>query len=336
MRVTTNMMMTGYRNRLNGTMDRFNQSMMKAMTQRKFLRGSEDPAAATLSYKFRREMQQNDDYLTNVEAAASRNVEVESAMRAIADSATTASADILSAINGTMGKDERVTYATKLRELQKTMVLNANAKIGDDYLFGGTSTKTPPFSIDDVGEVIYKNLNVNTGYNNVAGGTGTLDQYANEKMYIDLGFGMNADAAGNVADNSAYNISTPGINFLGYGEDADGDPKNIIQLLGDAADMLESDAFSYDDFKKYIPKISNANKSLMNKVTQLGTNSEFLKATKTRLEASEDNYNNKIDSVEYMTLDEAITLYMEENYTYMAALKIGSNVLSPSFIDFMK
>ncbi|MEG1614310.1 MAG: hypothetical protein RR343_02360, partial [Oscillospiraceae bacterium] len=68
-----------------------------------------------------------------------------------------------------------------------------------------------------------------------------LKALANEKVFIDLGMGLNVDFKGNVNAQSAFNVSMPAISFLGYGMDANGNPNNIYNLLGDIATELEKD-----------------------------------------------------------------------------------------------
>lgn len=43
-----------------------------------------------------------------------------------------------------------------------------------------------------------------------------------------------------------------------------------------------------------------------------------------------------MENVEGIDMAKAITDYMWNQYAYNAALKVGTSILSPSFIDFMK
>ena len=71
-------------------------------------------------------------------------------------------------------------------------------------------------------------------------------------------------------------------------------------------------------------------------VAELGTKSEFLENRKKQLETASDNINVQIVDVENVDMAAAISDYVWQQYAYNAALKVGTSILSPSFIDFMK
>jgi len=67
----------------------------------------------------------------------------------------------LKGINGTMSADDREIIAKELENLQNTILTTLNAKFEDRYVFGGTS-KELPFNVDKDGNLLYKEINVNT------------------------------------------------------------------------------------------------------------------------------------------------------------------------------
>lgn len=70
-------------------------------------------------------------------------------------------------------------------------------------------------------------------------------------------------------------------------------------------------------------------------VTTLGTQTEFLTTTKDRLENNEISLSTQIDNVVNIDMAEAIMNFSWAQYAYNASLKVGNNILTPSFIDFM-
>ena len=76
--------------------------------------------------------------------------------------------------------------------------------------------------------------------------------------------------------------------------------------------------------------------NVLEQVTTLGTKSQFLTATKDRLETDKLNLATQLDNVVNIDMADAITQYSWAQYAYNAALKVGTSILSPSFIDFMK
>ena len=57
---------------------------------------------------------------------------------------------------------------------------------------------------------------------------------------------------------------------------------------------------------------------------------------KDRLETDKLNLATQLDNVVNIDMADAITQYSWAQYAYNAALKVGTSILSPSFIDFMK
>lgn len=177
---------------------------------------------------------------------------------------------------------------------------------------------------------------VTLGTSAKASDTIDLDMLANEKVFIDLGMGLTVDKAGNVNAQSAFNIGLPAIKFLGHGFDANGNPCNVYNLLGKIADELEKDDFSVDKVKELGGLLDKQETNLLSNITELGVRTNFLISTKTRFEDSKYNLSVQIDDVEYLDADEAIMDFKMQEYIYKAALSMGSRVIQPSFLDFMR
>ena len=47
------------------------------------------------------------------------------------------------------------------------------------------------------------------------------------------------------------------------------------------------------------------------------------------------NLTERINSIEYVDSAEAILDYQMQKYTYQAALQMGTQILQPTFLDFM-
>ncbi len=163
-----------------------------------------------------------------------------------------------------------------------------------------------------------------------------LNVLANESVYIDLGLGLQVSADGNVNAQSAFNVSIPAISFLGYGIDGNGNPGNVYSLLGEMANELEKENFSYDRIVSLENSLKTQGVDLLSSVTELGVRSNFLTTSKTRLEDTAYNIKVQINETEYLDASEAIMDFKLQEYIYNAALSMGSKVIQPSFLDFMR
>lgn len=340
MRITSGIMMRQYNSRLNDVLNNLNAANERVTTRRKYTKASENPSESVKSLQLRREYLKNEDYIANLEDTQSKFDCVESSMMKISKAAQDAYVDILGVVNGTNGPTERKIVASKLREIQKSMIMDANSSYGSQFIFGGSSTKELPFSIDSAtGKVTYRNIDVDT---TVPADQAKLKAMANEKTYVDLGFGLSFESTpapgdmNTVVNGSAYNTATPGIKFLGYGTDANGNSNNLIVNIGKIADALENPGFSASAIEPLSKKLDEQKNNVLIGITQLGSNTLFLDYTAKRLDDIEANLNKQIESTEFVNLEEAITDFKMQDTTYRAVLKMGMDILSVSFIDFMK
>ena len=90
-----------------------------------------------------------------------------------------------------------------------------------------------------------------------------------------------------------------------------------------------------DQYKELLDGFEDRRNDVLEQVTILGTQTEFLTTTKTRLENSEISLAKQLDSVVNVDMAGAIMDFSWAQYAYNAALKVGTQILSPSFIDFM-
>ena len=366
MRITTNAILRNYKSNLGASMSNLDIARTQVMTQRRFNSTMEDPSSALRAAVLNRKYARNEDYLNQVKDVQSYQDAQEDGAMQISNIALTLNKQYgLEALNGTNGsRDTRLTYATAWRDAQESMVLSLNASYEGKYVFAGSDGVTPPFRLADVDDaknpgktkqvLLYRNVDVTTGElytdDNKLDTTVTdtpqsrqerLKNLANDTSYVDLGFGLNisesADKNGvTVEDSSAFNISLPGIKLVGYDETASGDnTKNMILLMGEISNKLAAEEFDYEGYRELLGTFDGQRNNVLQHVTTLGTKTEFLTTTKERLETNEINLTTQIDNVVNIDMAEAIMNFSWAQYAYNAALKVGNNILTPSFIDFM-
>lgn len=338
MRVTSSSLARGYNSRLNRVLSNLNMANEKVTTKRKYLKASENPALSVRAKRLEREMANTEDYLNNVNATLDTYECVESAMMEISNYTDSVYAESLRAINGTISPEQRGIIATEIRQIQESAIKSLNSRFEDKFLFGGSSTKELPFTLGDDGKLNFRGIPVDS-----APGTPEYEQLqkmAQETIYVDLGFGLKVDNnnpadPNKVQETSAFNTCIPGISFIGYGTDANGNTNNLINTLGQIADIMEKDPLDQENLKLYADKLNDQRTTLLVNVTKIGSSTIFLENTKTRLENNEYVLNNKIEKTEYGDMPELIMDFTEQQYVYQAALKMGTKVLSNSFIDYM-
>ena len=165
----------------------------------------------------------------------------------------------------------------------------------------------------------------------------------NEKQFVDIGLGFQENENGQLIESSAYNAALNGLTFIGYGLDADGDPKNIYSLVQkmkeissrvkDGENWTDED---YDEFDGLVKKLERASSEFKTEFTNMSAGTQKLE---NNVELLEDNFYNlqeQYADIEDVDMADAITSFVWAQYCYNAALKVGNSVLSESLMDYLK
>ena len=119
---------------------------------KRILSPSDDFAAMAKSLKFKEVNKEIDNYLTNISSVKSYQTAAETAMTNIADAGTEARAEIVRLLNtGVLDQEDAEIVNEYLQGLKEYMVDQANTKVADTYVFGGTKSDTPPFTSQNNG-----------------------------------------------------------------------------------------------------------------------------------------------------------------------------------------
>ena len=169
-----------------------------------------------------------------------------------------------------------------------------------------------------------------------------LKYLANEKNYVDIGLGFKEDENGNLLDSSGFNAALPGISFLGYGVDEDGDPKNIysiVQRLTEISDSVpEGGKWTddvYDEFDRLVGKLETACSSFKTEFTNLAAGTTKLDNQEQLLVDNFDNLQEQYAALEDVDMVDSITSFIWAEYCYNAALKVGNSILSQTLMDYL-
>ena len=334
MRITDSIINRNYTNNLRKAQKDYNSALMGATNYRKYQEGSEDASSTAKAYKYRRDYGHNLQYQESVQAASSELDTVETKLMSVYEYTVEAKIETLDGIStGIINDEQRGILADSIRAKLENIVNDLNTQIAGKYTLGGSSTNEAPFSIDDDGNLLYRGLNVNATegsdeYNK-------LKEMANEKVYVDIGLGIRVDENGEIDDNSALNTAFPGISFLGFGVDEEGNSLNIYQTMKDLADAIDAEPYDMEKTAQLAEQFQTQSDELLTSITKLGAKTKYLEYTQNRLDNIETNLLEKINEIEYLDPVDAIMAFEEEELIYNTALQAGATVLQSSLFDFL-
>lgn len=195
-----------------------------------------------------------------------------------------------------------------------------------------------------------------------------------EELPLDMGMGLK-EINGVLVNGSAFDSALRGISFLNYGVDEKtGDPNSLPLVMRELADVFETwgengqrylpEAYRDKSYKeiqailedkdspeakeiieyhdamqakayRLMDKLNAAQEHTTEKYVELDAKSSFLQSNSSRLSTEVTNLNEQVLNVEQINLADAITQLSWDHMCYNAALKIGTQLLSQSLIDYM-
>lgn len=344
-RITTNMMINTYNYNLMGSLNQLNSASNTVMTGRNFSSYSQSPASATQAFSLRRDLWRNESHKSNTSFTMAKIQTGWTAAGTVVNGlGLEAKEAIVEGMTESVGVG-RVPLGTVLKETADSMVNTLNAKYGEHFVFNGNDGLNAPFAWnEDTGNLEFRGININAepgteDYEKLVAMTS-----ANEKNYLDIGLGLQADDTGNIIDSTAFSNAFSGLDMVGFGTDEDGDPKCLISVIYRIGEIFsEADPDSgelteeaYLEAERLMDKFNDSLALATEAYVDLDTKQTFLKANETRLIDIQDNLNEQISDIEQADPAEAIMNMSYQQYCYNAALSIGTQLLGQSLLDYMR
>ena len=190
-------------------------------------------------------------------------------------------------------------------------------------------------------------------YYNDQGDLARLERMMDEEQNVDMGMGLE-EKDGKLVKGTAFNRALPAIQMLGYGVDENGDPNNVVLVMKRLGEIFADCDYETGDFDKEHPGenteraqtlraeanrlMTKLSLGLDNCISQYGgitTKAQYLEENQDRMKLQGDYLNEDRESIENYDPAEAISNFMYDYYCYNAALKVGTQLLSQSLIDYM-
>jgi flagellin-like hook-associated protein FlgL len=339
----------------------------RILTQKQYTRTSQNPLNSEKSMSIRKGMRDLASWTDNIGSAKELFLTAETSLTQVG---STLYRDVYTKLvqgsTSTVGEVGMMSVGTQLRQDAEEMVDAMNADFNERQMFGGASQNKTPFTIENLygtqedgvtpdldnitdERVCYNGIDMQTIYKNSTDGLfyGTKIGENGEKtedvlvpgqqsVLLDIGLGIEFDADLNVNKNTAFDTALHGFKILGYGEDDEGYPTNIIQLTLDASKIASTgDINRIGDLGKYIDKTADASANITTAITEIGVKYTSLDYYKSKNDDSLMSLRERQNTVEGTDIYEDITSYYAIQSAYDASLQMGGNILPKSIFDFI-
>lgn len=270
-------------------------------TGRRINRPSDDPLDARRAINARTAINVNEQFLDNIESIQPQLLESTNAIETALDIVQRVRELTLQGANGTNAPEQLELIAIEINQLLENVVEQANAETNGRFLFGGTRTGAPAYSVTRDG---------------VTGDITAVTFEGNEEA-IEI----------DVADNARVRINEPGT--APFQSQID-----VFELLINIRDELNAtDQTTLRNVR--LGELDQAQEQLLTSLAKIGSLQNRLERLTFNLDDSivqlEKLFSDSID-VDFAEL--IVNLNQQEN-AYQAALNAGARVIVPSLLDFV-
>jgi flagellar hook-associated protein 3 FlgL len=301
-RITSSMISRSVLNDLNEVSQRLAKTQQRMSSGKQITRPSDDPYGTSRALSLRSDVAGTQQYQRNVGEATAWQSVTDSALSKITESVQRARDLAIQGASDSAGQAARNAAAAEIDQLIESVKQEANASYGGRYVFSGTATDTPPYT--------------------VAG----ADTYA----------GDTAAVAREIGPGVSVQVNVIGQSLLGDGQAAaDG---KLLNVLRDLSDHLKSGTVAnMNTLRTADIKALDANLDAISQSrATVGATTNRLESADSRLQQVEESLTKLLSDVEDADMAKTYTDFSMQQSVYQSALRAGSNIVQQSLLDFLR
>lgn len=321
MRITNNMLVSNMTYNLNSTLQRLERLQYEMTEGKKFRVPSDDPIGASKSLKFNTDISKVEQYLRNTKDAASWMKETESALKEINSVLHRVNELTVQAANGTNSEDlDKIKE--EIKELKGHLIQIGNTTYAGRSIFTGFKTDKP--LLDENGNYL-----VDLKKYDVLDENGNPTGEKKDEIFV-YNVGVAERASVNTLGNKIF-----GSGNKDYTSDVSvGDKAYLFDMFEKVEAALNTN--NNDDLQSALTDIKDAMSNVLSVTAEIGAKSNRLDLTKNKIENQIVNLKELLSFNEDVSLPEAyMNLAIAEN-AYRASLAVGSRIIQPSLMDFLR
>lgn len=267
---------------------------------KRFTEASDDPAAAHGVMQNQSQLRAVTQYQRNVGLATSRATLEESALNQLGDILTRARELGIAQATGTASASTRSAAGTEINQLLAQAVNLGNSKDGADYLFGGTTSSTAPYTIDTTG----------------ASATFTVSGQPTGVRAVQIGSGQLLTPTHDGA--TVFGTSSAG----------------PLKTLQDMAAALASN--DVPRLQSLIGEANTAFDKVQSQLGEVGARASQLQLADSNLTSLSQQLQASTSTLQDVDVEAAITMLTSRQTAYQAAMAATSRILNLSLTDYLK
>lgn len=287
MRITSNMMSRSLLLNLNAAEENMTNMQNMMSTGHRINKPSDDPAGTHNALGLKTNMAMITQLKSNADESLSFMGTTDSTLSDVQSMLNRAYELTLQGENGTNDDQSRADIAAEIDQINQQIQTLANTKVGNKYIFNGTSTTDAPVVSSTASFATYSPIQLDVGNN-----------------------------------NSKVTISVDGSSIF---------PASM-SLLSDISNALTSGS----DLSSYVNQIQTNIDNISSSRATLGASVNRVQAISSQMDTMNINLTSSLSTVQDTDVAKTILDFQTQQNTFQAALSIGTKIIQPSLVDFMK
>ncbi|MBD7985184.1 flagellar hook-associated protein FlgL [Sporosarcina sp. Sa2YVA2] len=302
MRVTQSMLSNNMLRNLSNSFNNMGKLQEQVNTGKKVNRPSDDPVTVMKSLGYGMTVDKVGQFQKNLGEVNNWLDSSDDALDGVGSVLHRAQELVRSAANtGAMTPQDREKIKVELKEMQEQLRDLANTKVGDKYIFSGTSTD----------KALYDK---------------TLDDDGNVKGYPVL----------TPPDKTSFEKDVQIQVFDGVNLQVNSDVAKMFKDMDKLFEDIKTNTDDSYDFGAAIGKFDEHFETMLSKRAEIGARSNRAELMKDRLEMQEGAAKKQRSENEDVDLEVAITNLITAETVHRAALSVGARIIQPSLVDFLR
>lgn len=308
MRITNQGMLNNYLNNLNRNLTQMQKYQDQLSSGKEIRRPSDDPFAVTRSMSLHTSINQNDQYLRNIEDSLGWTDMTDTALGSMGDIMNRLRELTIQGANGTLSDTDQGAVQDEVEQLIDQIAQIGNTNYDGRYIFAGQDTTKPPFSATD-NVLKYKE-------------TTEATEFTDQMLVREI------------SQNVTMEINIPG-NWIIQGKHDDeltADLPTTLNSIVNALETGDTEALGGDLLGQLDEHIDN----ILALRSEMGAKYNRLEAAKGKNEEETFNMTELMSKTEDIDLAEKTMQYMTMENVYRASLSTGAKIMQPTLLDFLR
>ncbi|WP_240371425.1 flagellar hook-associated protein FlgL [Anoxybacteroides rupiense] len=304
MRVTQGMLAANMLRNLSASYAQLGKYQDQLATGKKINRPSDDPVVAMKGMAYRTNLTEVQQFKRNFSEAYNWIENSDDALDKATQALQRIRELVVQASNDTYETTQRESISQEVEQLTEHLVSIANTQVGDKYIFNGTDTLKQPVDLTQTPPIVSTNAN---------------------PINIELSKGIYVPV--NVDPTKVFGYDSSATSANGNGLFSD-----LQFLSADLKDAMKSGA----DISQYLNYLDKHINNLLSARAELGARMNRIELMEERVDQQEVVANRILSDNEDADIERVITDLKMQETVHRAALGVGSRIIQPTLLDFLR